>query len=399
MTESNRQTCTHLAVRPDERLGIAELEKNPERGSKILFFSGGSALRDLSRTLLGYTHNSVHVITPFDSGGSSAELRKAFHMPAVGDIRNRLLALCDLRQPGNTEVFHLFSHRLPKEGDQGTLHNEIVQMAEGKHPLVAKILDPMRRIVRHHLDCFLDLMPETFDLRGASVGNLVLTAGYLTNDRSFEPVISLFSKLLHVRGLVRPVVNEHLHLAATLDDGTTLFGQDRITGKQYSPIENRIDHLFLTKQTAAPAGVLIRKKMHRLIGEAGLICYPMGSFYSSLIANLLPGGIGTAISAADCPKIYIPSTGSDPETKGLGLADQVEILLHYLKADDPDRIGTEQVLDAVVIDCERDLAGAEEERIRTAGVQIIRRPIVSRNTAPYIDSTRLAQLLVSLAGE
>ena len=44
----------------------------PEYGPKILFFSGGSAIRDLSSVLKNYTHNSVHLITPFDSGGSSA---------------------------------------------------------------------------------------------------------------------------------------------------------------------------------------------------------------------------------------------------------------------------------------------------------------------------------------
>ena len=43
----------------------------PEYGPKILFFSGGSAMRDLASVLKNYTHNSVSLITPFDSGGSS----------------------------------------------------------------------------------------------------------------------------------------------------------------------------------------------------------------------------------------------------------------------------------------------------------------------------------------
>ena len=43
----------------------------PELGPKVLFFSGGTALRDVSRRLKRYTHNSIHLITPFDSGGSS----------------------------------------------------------------------------------------------------------------------------------------------------------------------------------------------------------------------------------------------------------------------------------------------------------------------------------------
>lgn len=401
MTETNRRMRNLQTERQQDHRGIIESGNNPERGPKVLFFSGGTALRELSRTLIRDTHNSVHIVTPFDSGGSSAELRRAFHMPAVGDIRNRLMALCDLRQPGNPEVFQLFSHRLSKEGDHRELHNELARMARGQHPLVDRILDPMRRIVCHHLDSFLDFMPETFDLQGASIGNIMLTAGYLTNDREFEPVIALFSKLLHVCGQVRPVVNAHLHLAAILDDGTFLFGQHRITGKQCAPIENRIKRLFLTQKADAPpepVRLFIEPEIRRFIGQADLICYPMGSFYSSLITNLLPGGVGRAISEAGCPKIYIPSTGNDPEAKGLGPADQVEILLDYLKADAPDRIRTEQVLHAVVLDCGIDLSKEEEERICATGVQLIRQPLVTRDSAPYIDRTALAQLLISWTG-
>ena len=63
----------------------------PELGPKILFFSGGTALRGVSAELVYYTHSSIHIITPIDSGGSSAVLRDAFGMPAIGDIRNRYL--------------------------------------------------------------------------------------------------------------------------------------------------------------------------------------------------------------------------------------------------------------------------------------------------------------------
>jgi hypothetical protein len=35
----------------------------PDLGPRILFFSGGSALRRLSEKLVDYTHNSIHLIT------------------------------------------------------------------------------------------------------------------------------------------------------------------------------------------------------------------------------------------------------------------------------------------------------------------------------------------------
>lgn len=48
----------------------------PDEGSRILFFSGGTALAPVAAELSRHTRNAVHVITTFDSGGSSAELRR-----------------------------------------------------------------------------------------------------------------------------------------------------------------------------------------------------------------------------------------------------------------------------------------------------------------------------------
>src|SRR6056297_3176333 len=103
------------------RTRMDRYRQDPAQGPKILFFSGGSALRAVSQRLIEYTYNSVHIITPFDSGGSSAMLRQAFGMPAVGDIRNRLMALTDERVQGNDAVFNLFAHRLPSLESSGKL--------------------------------------------------------------------------------------------------------------------------------------------------------------------------------------------------------------------------------------------------------------------------------------
>jgi 2-phospho-L-lactate transferase/gluconeogenesis factor (CofD/UPF0052 family) len=77
---------------------------DPALGPRILFFSGGTALRGLSRLLPGWTERSIHLVTPFDSGGSSAALRRALGMPAVGDLRNRILALADVASPQGRAV-------------------------------------------------------------------------------------------------------------------------------------------------------------------------------------------------------------------------------------------------------------------------------------------------------
>ena len=123
----------------------------PDEGSRILFFSGGTALAPVAAELSRHTRNAVHVITTFDSGGSSAELRRAFDMPAVGDIRARIMALADRSLEGNPETVELLGYRLPKDAGPEALHRELASLASGAHPLVAAIPEPMNEVVTQHL--------------------------------------------------------------------------------------------------------------------------------------------------------------------------------------------------------------------------------------------------------
>lgn len=104
----------------------------PALGPRLVFFTGGTALRGLSRSLTRYTHNSVHLVTPFDSGGSSAALREAFALPAVGDIRNRLAALADSMIPQS--VLDFWEMRLPAEGDSEALRARLRAMGSAGIP-------------------------------------------------------------------------------------------------------------------------------------------------------------------------------------------------------------------------------------------------------------------------
>jgi CofD-related protein of GAK system len=393
------EVCRHTLL-PDA-VRLARFAKSPELGPRLLFFSGGTAIRELSRTLIGYTHNSIHVMTPFDSGGSSAVLRRAFGMPAVGDVRNRLMALADQSLTGNPEIYALFAHRLPKEASPQELEGEFTSMAEGGHPLVQAIPDPMRKIIRHHLGRFAEFKPQGFDLSGASIGNLVLTAGYLDHSRHLDPVIFVFSKLVAARGVVRPVVNEDLQLVSLLENGERVVGQHLITGKECPPIESRVERLYLAHggEPETPVQISIRDKMRELIASAEMICYPMGSFYSSIVANILPGGVGSAVAANHGPKVFVPNTMEDPECRGLTLPEQVEVLLEYLRADDPDSIQPSDVLGFVLLDenASRYNGELDEERMKVLGIRTLRCSLVSRQSEPFIDAGRIAAILLSLA--
>ena len=335
-----------------DTLRVARAKSLPNLGPRLLFFSGGSALNGIARALKHYTHNSIHLITPFDSGGSSQVLREAFDMPAVGDLRSRLMALADETVLGQPDIYRLFTYRFAKDTSAKDLSQEFDALLTGQHPLMRAISQPMRSLILTQLKSFDTQRSTDFNFAGASIGNLILAGGYFTNERALEPVLFLMSKMVAVKGTVRSIIDRNLDLGAVLLDGTTVIGQRQITGKEVAPIAAPIKDLFLVEngQPLPRDAVKLPKRNRKLIKEADLICYSPGSLYTSVIANLMPLDTGRAIARRQVPKIYVPSLGEDPECPGMNLSQQVEALLNVLRQDAGGDCSTADLITAVLCD-------------------------------------------------
>ncbi|MGY8870433.1 MAG: GAK system CofD-like protein [Pseudomonadales bacterium] len=393
----NKILIQRQASMPDP-MRISRYYKSPELGPKILFFSGGSALKQTSRILKYYTHNSVHLVTAFDSGGSSAKLRSAFDMPAIGDLRNRLLALADETVTGSPAIYALFNYRLPEVANDAELAAQLSGIAEGTDPLITAIQQPMRDLVRNLLTFFINVMPENFNLRGASIGNLLISGGYLTHNRQLEPVIFLLSKLINTLGKVHAITEESLHLTAHLEDGQRIVGQHRITGKEAPPLESRIKDISLSSDPDyyQKTQCQLSTTLSTLIKEADLICYPPGSFYSSILTNLLPVGVSESIQENTCPKVYIPSLGKDPELYGTTISQAIQQLLKYLKAENIKK-ENEQFLNIILLDSRfTDIDTQTQQYLASYNIQIIDTPLVTPESTPYYSAEKLAHALLSL---
>ena len=338
-------------IRLPDNVRVKRSLRLPEFGPKILFFSGGTATKDLSETLTKYTHNSIHLITPFDSGGSSAELRRAFDMLSIGDIRNRLMALSDKNETtmrNNPQIIELFSHRIVKTEERSEAsESEFLNILDGNHPLIRAVELPMRSILQNSLRWFFDRMPNDFDLRGASIGNLIITGMFLEHNRDIVTAIFITSKFLGVKGFCRPLTAANLHIRCLYNDGREEVGQHLMNGlKSNSNTDsNKIVRIDLVKELYPSTSSSEEKRQESqschidllsaelVSSTADLICFPMGSFFASILVNLLPRGVGRAIVKRKCPKIYIPNTGYDPEMSGRTLAECVALLIDMIRAD------------------------------------------------------------------
>ncbi len=394
----SRLTVTRKVFMPDP-LRIARCQRSPETGPRILFFSGGTALKGVSQKLVQFTHHSIHLITPFDSGGSSAVIRQAFQMLSVGDLRNRIMALADQSLHGNPDIYNLFATRLPMDVSSDRLADRLMNMAAGRNPLVSRIPNPMRRIIRNHIYYFIEKMPRNFDLRGASIGNLVLTGGYLNNRWHIEPVLFMFSRLINARGTVMPTTGQNYHLGARLKNGRVVLGQHRITHKT-EPIDSPVTEMFLTSslESETPVELSVPHRICDQIASADLICFPMGSFYTSVLANLLLKGIGTAIRDNCCPKVFIPNPFPDSEQLGLSLFDTVQTLVRYGERSCGEPVKPTDIVQYLLLDTRsaQYKKPLNLKKLRDMGIQIVDLPLVTPESSPHFDDQRIIEALLSL---
>lgn len=401
--------ATPMAVTPMAVTGMTTSRHAAAAGGgpRIVFFTGGTALKALCHALTPHTHNSVHLVTPFDSGGSTAVLRRYIRMPAVGDLRNRLLALAD-PAVATPPLVALCDLRLADAGEHDTLMQRLYALASERDPAWRGIDPLVADVLRLHLRWFLEFAPPGFDPHGACLGNLLLAGGYLRHGGGLGPVLHLFSRLFRVRGTVAPIVDDDLHLAAELADGTVLLGQHRITGKGAPGITVPVRRLFLTRTRPEGGGtdgeadddatgkergqgvganasahptearVPVSGVAARHIADADLICFPMGSFYTSVLANLLPEGVGRAVAEAPCPKVYLANSGVDPEQLGLSVADCAAALLAALRRDAGADVPAARLLGTVVVDTRSGVypGGIDQEGLRALGVELLDEPVV-----------------------
>lgn len=352
---------------------------------RAVFFTGGTALRALSQTLAKSNLSAVHLVTTFDSGGSTAVLRKTFAIPAVGDLRNRLLALANLSVTGD-KLVNFCASRIPADLSPAEARRALWNYANPNASPWPDLPRKKAMILWGCLQLFLKRMPPDFDARGASVGNLMLAGAYLEHNRDFGPALRLFANVLETRGVVLPITDANLHLAAKLRDGSVVVGQ-HLLKKPALPIDN----LFLTvREPGAPAKAEavacrppILPEAAEYIARAELLCYPMGSFYSSVIANLLPAGVGRAAATSSGAKVFIPNSGVDPELSGITLVEQAKIILRRLREDAPGA-PTSALLQYVLLDPNSGrYPGGFNEKVendlRELGLKVVRRNVVWEN--------------------
>lgn len=220
--------------------------KGNDKKPKIVVIGGGTGSFVVLSGLRKYDCEIAAIVNVTDSGGSSGVLRDELGVLPPGDIRQCLVALSGAPEP----LRALFTHRFAGGG-----------------------------------------------LKGHTLGNIFLAAcENLTG--SFEQAVGMASQILQIRGNVLPVTLGKATLCANLGNGVFLRGEAAVT-KSLLLQKYGIKKLFLEPRAR------INPKAAAAIRSADMVIMAPGNLYSSLMPNLLVGGVVEALSASKAKKIYI----------------------------------------------------------------------------------------------
>ena len=160
-------------------------------------------------------------------------------------------------------------------------------------------------------------------LAGQSFGNLILAAlNGVTG--SFEEAVSQMSQVLAITGRVLPVTSADVQLEAVFENGARVVGESKIFYcKKQEDCRIRQVRLIPEDSRALPEAL-------SAIAEADMIVLGPGSLYTSIIPNLLVGGIVEAICASDALKVYVCNVMTqEGETEGYTVSDHIAAIFAH----------------------------------------------------------------------
>lgn len=239
--------------------------------NKVVAIGGGHGLGRVLSSLSFLKNRLVGIVATSDNGGSTGRIRDQHGGIAWGDLRNCLTQIT--AKP--TVASSLFEYRFSGKGE----------------------------------------------LAGHNLGNLILKA---LEDMQIRPTeaINLVRNLLYVKVGLMPMSEIPVHLVGNLSSGETIFGEVAIDAAKQVPTK-----LWLEPEVHATPEVLAE------IAQADLILLGPGSFFTSIMPNLLIPELAQAIQKSSAKVVFIDNIGRENGIAGsLTLSQRIQWLEQYIGA-------------------------------------------------------------------
>lgn len=244
---------------------------------QIVVIGGGTGTFVVLSGLKKYPVDLTAIVSMADSGGSNRVIRDEFGLLPMSDIRQCLVALAE---PDND------SERLLRE-------------------------------------LFIYRFHQGNGISGMTFGNLFMAA---LSDifSSQEEAIRKLHQTLRIKGEVLPITLNDSQLVAVYENRRKVVGEHLIDEPEHDG-KLRIERVFLEPRARAyPQAIEAIKK-------ADLVIIGPGDLFTSLIVNLLAGGVVKALRGTKAKKVFVMNLMTRfGQTYGFGAQDHIKALEQYL---------------------------------------------------------------------
>ena len=286
----------------------------------IVIIGGGHGQAAICRGVKNVKNAQISaIVTVADDGGSTGRLRRQFHIPAMGDIRNVMISLAE------------------SESMLGDLMNYRFEDPSGSEK----------------------------DVSGHNLGNLILTA--MTQQcGSFLEAVQTIGKVLQVKGEIIPATTQVISLYARMDDGVIVKGEANIP-----TVSNHIREVFYDCEVeATPEAV-------KAIRKADLIIYGIGSVYTSILPNVIIPEIRTALRKTKAKRVYFCNAMTQPgETDGYSVEDHVQALIDHGAPIDAVVVAEDEIPSQIEKRYQKEGSTVVRVAKQSHSYEIIRRPLL-----------------------
>lgn len=249
----------------------ADTSSHERSGPRVVALGGGYGLSTTLRAIRQYAGDVTGIVSVADDGGSSGRLRRAFGIPAPGDLRRCVVALAPEGAPWADVLEHRFA---------------------------------------------------ASELEGHAVGN-ILIAGLTETLGSFKAAIDALVAMVGGHGRLIPATVDPVVLKATFRD---------IGGEQHE-VEGEAAvgaTAGITSLSLVPPDPEVHDEAVAAIEQADQIVLGPGSLYTSLLAVLGVPQLRDAYGRSSARKVYVANLAEQhPETTGYDVARHVLALRRH----------------------------------------------------------------------
>ena len=233
---------------------------------EVVAIGGGTGLPVVLRALDGLCVRQA-IVNMVDDGRSTGIIREAYGYPAVGDLRNTIVALAR-----NVELAELFSYRF-----QGDL------------------------------------------LKNHAFGNFAFVAAAKEDATRLEEALCMLSHLLDIDGEAATATFDYCELMARLDDGRTIRGQVQISSTE------GVRRVWVT-----PEAVRVNPRSIEMIEKASLVIIGPGSLFSSVLPMLSLREVREALGRTNARKLFVLNLANERvEARGMRGIDHLNALFDH----------------------------------------------------------------------